>query len=236
MGNNQRQDTPILDQEKSRALLLSYYRNTISKAGVRKEQPPSDLEIETAMHDPCSSSSSGDTGYIPDSQSFAQSLDNDVDVEMTQRFQEEEEVECTSAHTTTARAGVVFGWVCVECLESFPLSHQLESHAQMTKHKPYVCYYAGCQKRYQRADTLSRHQREVHIQRGQDDYLCPFCSQDLKRSDKLKLHMKKVHSFIVDGFNDEEGEDLELLRCADSVRSFIRMFSPKQLANSVRAM
>ena len=86
-------------------------------------------------------------------------------------------------------------WFCEECRKVFRTSKDLERHAKISRHRPYVCSEAGCRKTFSRRDTFVRHKT---IHKGSEFHTCQICLQSNKRSvfkrkDHLHQHEKNCH-------------------------------------------
>lgn len=92
-------------------------------------------------------------------------------------------------------------WDCCNCNppKIFKTSLELEVHARLTGHRPYVCKEgdcAGSPKTFNRRDTHVRHQTTFH-KPLKDPHICDHCSQTFKRRERLRLHRMMDH--MLDG-------------------------------------
>jgi hypothetical protein len=87
-------------------------------------------------------------------------------------------------------------YICSQCNTPFCTQVQLDYHASVFGHAPFLCDYQDCVKTFLRLDTYQRHQK-VH----QDDakrFPCKHCKKYLgtngfKRKDHLTQHLRGYH-------------------------------------------
>lgn len=85
---------------------------------------------------------------------------------------------------------------CSECGHVFTRRHHYDDHVRThTGERPFACTHDGCDKRFSRANGLTRHQ-ETH--RNAATFQCPHCSSTFSRQDHWKRHGKQQHGMTDD--------------------------------------
>ena len=80
----------------------------------------------------------------------------------------------------------------------FNYNRHMKSHDKINK--SYKCSY--CHYMFRRQSHLTRH---TLIHTGEKPFECTHCSERFSRSDKLKLHISRVHAEHAEGSGNTKG-------------------------------
>ena len=125
---------------------------------------------------------------------------------------------------------------CLDCPRSFATAYLLEQHAKLEKHPSFECTVSGCDRRYCRRDTLSRH---IASHKDSESHECPVCVESsqkrvFKRRDHLLQHVRNRHPLKYDMLDSSRQVTASNGDLSDGVRQDKRSIDSSRLTHSQR--